>query len=341
MRRTDTNFQQREGGNGSITQQVLALRPERVAVDPYVPYAFVSELEQSAAGLVEPVSTLFLTNRECPFRCVMCDLWRHTLDTTVPLEAIPVQIDYAISRLPLAKHIKLYNSGNFFDAKAIPPASYAAIAARLADYQTVIVENHPALLGDQVLRFRDMLPGHLELAMGLETVHPNVLPRLNKQMTLDQFERAVEWLLERQMSVRAFVLLQPPFMEGGAAVEWAVRSVEFAVKCGARVVSIVPTRGGNGMMEALAASGDYTPPTMSAIEETLATCLQRFVASISTAPRVFMDTWDLARFASCSKCVADRVKRIEEINWQQVVLPPVSCCECQKATSRSINQEDV
>ncbi len=329
MQRTDTDSLKIEGIEESITKRVLALRPKRIAVDPFVPYAFVNELERSASGIVEPVSTLFLTNRECPFRCVMCDLWRHTLETTVPLEAIPAQIDYGLSRLPPARHIKLYNSGNFFDAKAIPPGSYAAIAARLADYQTVVVENHPALLGDQVLRFRDMLPGRLEVAMGLETVHPDVLPRLNKQMTLDQFQKGAEWLLDRQMSVRAFVLLQPPFMEGGAAVEWAVRSVEFAVRCGARVVSIVPTRGGNGMMEALAASGDYTPPRILTIEETLATCLQRVVIKMSTAPRVFMDTWDLARFASCSKCAADRVKRIEAMNWQQVMLPEVVCPECR------------
>ena len=26
------------------------------------------------------VATLFLTNRECPFRCLMCDLWKNTLE---------------------------------------------------------------------------------------------------------------------------------------------------------------------------------------------------------------------------------------------------------------------
>ena len=36
-----------------------------------------------------------------------------------------------------------------------------------------------------------MLRGQLEVALGLETVHPEVLARLNKQMTLDDFARAV------------------------------------------------------------------------------------------------------------------------------------------------------
>ena len=84
-----------------------------------------------AAGCVEDVATLFLTNRECPFRCLMCDLWRNTTDTRVPPGAIPQQIDYALARLPAARHIKLYNSGNFFDHQAIPPEDYAAIAERV------------------------------------------------------------------------------------------------------------------------------------------------------------------------------------------------------------------
>ena len=94
------------------------------------------------------MATLFLTNRECPFRCLMCDLWKHTLEETVPVGAIPAQIDFALERLPPAKHIKLYNSGNFFDPQAIPREDYAEIARRVRSFDTLIVENHPRLCGD-------------------------------------------------------------------------------------------------------------------------------------------------------------------------------------------------
>ena len=42
-----------------------------------------------------------------------------------------------------------------------------------------------------------MINGRLEIAMGLETVHPEVLRRLNKRMTLDDFERATTFLLQQ------------------------------------------------------------------------------------------------------------------------------------------------
>lgn len=54
----------------------------------------------------------------------------------------------------------------------------------LAGFETVIIEIHPKLCGDLCLRFRDRLDGRLAIALGLETVNPDVLPRLSKSMTL-------------------------------------------------------------------------------------------------------------------------------------------------------------
>ena len=143
------------------------------------------------------------------------------------------QIDYALERLPGARHIKLYNSGNFFDQQAIPPADYASIAQRVRAFDTVIVENHPRLCGDDCVRFRDLVDGRLELALGLETVHEEVLARLNKRMTLHDYERAVRFLRDHDICVRTFILLRPPFLDEQQGIEWAVRSLHFAFDVGA------------------------------------------------------------------------------------------------------------
>ena len=64
------------------------------------PYAFLVETEAVADGEAAQVTTVFLTNRECPWRCLMCDLWRNTLDHSVPEGAITEQICYALQNLP-------------------------------------------------------------------------------------------------------------------------------------------------------------------------------------------------------------------------------------------------
>jgi uncharacterized Fe-S cluster-containing MiaB family protein len=115
-------------------KDILQLRGSKNAVRQDRPYAFLVEPECSADGLVEDVATLFLTNRECPFRCLMCDLWKNTTDDRISVGSIPNQIDHAFAQLRelrQAAHVKLYNSGNFFDAQAIPRTEFTA-ARRLA-----------------------------------------------------------------------------------------------------------------------------------------------------------------------------------------------------------------
>src|SRR5439155_3607343 len=197
------------------------------------------------------VATLFLTNRECPFRCLMCDLWKNTLEDSVAPGQIPEQIRWGLAQLPPAQHLKLYNSGNFFDPAAIPPADYGAIAELAAPFERVIVECHPRLIGRRCKEFRGMLAGEMEVAMGLETVHPEVLPRLNKQMTLDDFTGAVRTLRADGIAVRAFILVRPPFLNDEEGLEWACRSLDYAFSLGVECCSLIPTRAGNGAMEEL------------------------------------------------------------------------------------------
>ena len=156
------------------TAWIESLRPPKNRVNPRLPFAFTSERERSAAGDVDDVSVIFLTNRECPYRCLMCDLWKNTIDDRVPEGAIPEQIDHALARLPAARHIKLYNSGNFFDAQAIPPSDWPAIADRVASFQTTIVENHPRLCGQGCVRFRDLIAALHERSGLAPHIHSSV-----------------------------------------------------------------------------------------------------------------------------------------------------------------------
>ena len=161
----------------------------------------------------------------------------------------------------------------------------------------------------------------LEVAMGLETAHPGVLDKLNKRMTLDLFRRAAEYLRSNDIALRVFVLGKPPFLDEAGALEWAGRSVDFAFDCGATAVSLIPTRLGNGALEALAACGEFSPPKLSTLEAVL-----DYGIGLKRG-RVFVDLWDLEKFANCPACFERRRARLDEMNLEQVVRPPVDC-EC-------------
>ena len=96
---------------------ILARRPPRNPVSADRPYAFLVEPEAGPDGVPIDVATIFLTNRECPFRCLMCDLWKNTFGVAGRAGQIPSRS--VGTPLPRAQHLKLYNAGNFFDL-AIP-----------------------------------------------------------------------------------------------------------------------------------------------------------------------------------------------------------------------------
>lgn len=302
---------------------ILARRAPRPPLDSYVPNAYFTEQECAADGKVASVATIFLTNRECPFRCVMCDLWRNTLLETVPAGAIPGQIDFALKRLPPSCVVKLYNSGSFFDPGAIPVEDYAAIAARVRGFDRVIVECHPALVGARCLGFRDLLTGKLEVAMGLETAHPTVLEKLNKRMTLEQFASAAGFLQRNHIDLRAFILVQPPFMKPEEALYWAERSLDLAFECGATAATLIPTRGGNGAMEALAAREQFAPPKLEVLEAAM-----NYGLTLKRG-RVFADVWDVKPTPGNACCFEARVGRLREMNLDQQIAEAIHCDLCK------------
>jgi radical SAM enzyme (TIGR01210 family) len=320
----------------------------RSALDFTRPQHFFMEHERAGSGDILPTAIVFLTNRECPWRCIYCDLWKKTTVATVPAGAIPAQIDFALERLGMdvsdksvpahdnrrgprfsqPGQIKLYNSGSFFDPKAIPPHDFEAIARRVRGFSRVIVESHPALVGDSALQFRNALAhsasrtphAALEVAMGLEAADDALLARLNKRMTLALFRRAAEFLIGNGIAVRAFVIVKPPFVRtGAAALELACRSIDFAFDCGASVVSLIPARFGPAELADLARAGEFSPPPLETVED----ALDYGVAQ--GRGRVFVDLWDIGEVESCARSQPHRIARLREMNLAQVVLPHIPC----------------
>lgn len=298
---------------------ISSLRRKKNQLDPKRPYAYLVEKERTASGAIEDFATLFLTNRECPFKCLMCDLWKNTTDYSISAGDIPEQIEWALNRLPRAQHIKLYNSGNFFDRKAIPVQDYNEIAVLVAGFQTVVVECHPKLINEDCLNFARLLKPNLEIAIGLETTNPDLLQKLNKRMNLNEFKKSVRFLRDHDISSRAFILLRPPFLSEKEGVFWAKQSIEFAFNAGVECCAVIPTRPGNGALDWLQAHQYFSPPTVYSLESVL-----EFGIELGTG-RVFADLWDLELFSNCKECFDQRKDRLHEMNLKQVVLPPVEC----------------
>ena len=275
----------------------------------------------------ERAATVFLAGAECPFTCSFCDLWRWTLDGPTPPGALPAQLRQVLDNLDnldSLHRLKLYNASNFFDRRAVPVEDLPRIAELAAPFGAVTVESHANTIGPSTLEFAALLSGRLEVAVGLETIHPVAMQHLNKRLELPRFDRAAAFLREHDLDLRVFVLLGTPHVPAQESIEWTVKTVEYAASRGAGRIAIIPVRGGNGELERLEALGDFVPPTLAQLEVALERCLA-IRSAVVTA-----DLWDIERLPGCQSCRTQRVARIERMNLSPSPEPPAPspCSAC-------------
>lgn len=274
---------------------------------------WVIDPEREGDGTLRSALSVFVVGARCPFACVHCDLGEHMLDGPTPVGSIPRQIELALAEAAApATTIKLYNAANFFDRRAVPEVDLPTVAGLLDDFDRVVVECHPRMVDARVKRFASRLRGSLEVAMGLETVNPQALPRLHKAMTLADYERAAQSLRASGCSHRAFVMIGTPITPPEQAVHWAIESTRYAAQQGARLISLIPLRP-NGPESVRA-------PTLAEVEEAMAGALR-----VAGSAVVQIDPWDLDALADCERCFAARRDRLVEANRSGVLPPPVPC----------------
>lgn len=319
--------------------RVREARGQRQSPDPERPIAVWDEEEVVAADTTTTARVVLLAGAECSFTCTMCDLWRHTLAGPTPPGALVRQLALALDHgAPAAPPpwIKLYNASNFFAPRSVPPEDLPAIARLVAGHRRVIVENHPRLCDGRVAEFRDRLDGQLEVAMGLETVHPQLLAWLGKEMTTDDFAAACSRLAGWGVGVRAFLLVGLPGLDDDEALDWTTRGVRFARDQGVRHCSLIPTRSGNGWFDRLAADGLFVAPSLGLLERALAAALAEAGPMVVTA-----DGWDLDRLAGqCGQCSQARHAMLAATNRAQRTLPALAvACGCDgRGSGRAVRR---
>ena len=306
--------------------EVRALRPAHAPPGIDRPIGVTQEIERSETG-PESAATLFLAGAQCSWSCVFCDLWRFTTDAKTPGGAIPDQIAHALTGLATPPRIlKLYNASNFFDERAVPAGDDDAILKLVSGFSRVVVESHPHRLGQRAIRYARAIDGRLEVAMGLETANAFAHPRLGKGTTPEDFRTAADWLHHHDIDVRLFALVGCPFVPREHQVANVVETVRFAHEVGARVISLIPVRQGNGALELLARRDDFEPPSLALLED----CLD---AAITKCPETMInaDLWDLAPLSTCPACLEDRRQRLDDTNLDGRRRPPVVCASCTDA----------
>ena len=217
--------------------------------------------------------------------------------------------------------MKLYNASSLFEPRSIrqTPADLAAIAAEVSDLDLVVVEAR----SEQARRASALAPllrGRLEVAIGLEVADDALLRRLGKPTSIARFESAARALAHAQILLRAFVLVQPPFVSPDRSRALAVRTFRLARASGARVVSLLPVVSDHAPMERLRAEGSFSEIALEEYYAAVADCAAEGGAA------VLAELATLSRLPGCAACRPAREAALAALNATGR-LPPVSCAD--------------
>ena len=234
-----------------ITRLVLSARhngnPSRPPQPRFVAYDSVI---RPGGQLVARKKVILMTKGCSVPTCTMCPFTNENLYGQPDPVDLMSQVRSTVARTenePPYTLLALYNDGNFFAQREVPSQVQLAIADLVAEsgVDELVVESLPQFITHaQVEPFiRRLGRVRLEVGIGLQSAHPFVREVcVNTSFTNAQFESGVTVLQSLAANVKTYLMIKPPFLNDGEAIQDTVDSLRYLHGLGLGTATLCPTR---------------------------------------------------------------------------------------------------
>jgi hypothetical protein len=268
--------------------------------------------------------------------CTMCGFVYDratTPPTTADLEA---QYEKALSKADRLDNfiLKIFTSGSFLDEREISEEARIKLLHEMAEdprISKVIIETRPEFVTKDVLEkcVSSLGDKPFEIAIGLETSSDNIRVRsINKGFTFASFEKAALTAEKAGVSVKAYLLLKPPFLSEREALEDILKTIDDIADI-VQTVSINLCNVQHGtLVEYLWERKQYRPPWLWSIVTILRKSKIKHPYLVITSDPVGAGSKRGPR--NCKKCSREIADVIREFSLTQdtAVLDKIGC-ECE------------
>jgi radical SAM enzyme (TIGR01210 family) len=205
--------------------------------------------------------------------CTMCGYVYDSAQRPPSHNELIKQFENAVSRCRDDEFIvKIFTSGSFLDDSEIPQMTRKEMLSRLgADprVKKVIAETRPEYVTHETVSESIAALGkRFEVAIGLETSNDLIRKDcINKGFTFADFVKASEIARQEDATVKAYLLLKPPFLSEGVAINDIINSInDIAPYADTISVNLCNIQKGT-IVDELFERGNYRPPWLwSAVE---------------------------------------------------------------------------
>lgn len=157
------------------------------------------------------MATLLLSSGKCAWgKCIFCGWGR--LESKIDFKRVTGYVDHQLKQFK-GEDLKIFASGSFLDDKQFPSKlrKHIVETCKKNKIKDLTIESRPEFITwDRLKEFSDL---NLTVAIGLEVASDRMLKKLNKGITLEAFEHAVEVLKQRNVNLRVYLLVNPPFVD--------------------------------------------------------------------------------------------------------------------------------
>jgi len=238
--------------------------------------------------------------------CLMCG-YNSASSSAITPDDIRAQAAKAVQRYKGERMVKIYTSGSFLDPEEIPLDLREEIFKAFAPAERVLYESRPEFITDENMADID---DRSAVAIGLETANEEVLRKcVRKGFTVQDYARAADVLRDRNIPLRTYLLLKPPYLTERAAVQDAVMSIEYASKH-SESVSVNPVNvQRDTVVDMLWRRGNYRPPWLWSLVEVLRKGSELSSCRLMSSPSGGGTVRGVHNCDRCDRKVLDAVQR--------------------------------
>jgi len=209
--------------------------------------------------------------------CTMCGYVYDCASEPPTLEDYKTQLGKAMRRAEKFPEfmVKIFTSGSFLDEQEVPREARDAILKTLADnpkVAKVLVETRPNFVTEENVQdcIKILEDKPFELAFGLETSSDRIRKdSINKGFTFRDFVGAAEIAKKHGVTIKAYLMLKPPFLSERQALEDIAHSIDDTAPYADTIsINLCNVQKGT-FVEALWEKGQYRPPWLWSIVEIL------------------------------------------------------------------------
>lgn len=283
-------------------------------------------------GKIEDCLTAIITTRGCSWRkCYMCGYWsesRAVSDTILRQE-----LDQVIEKIGDARILKIFTSGSFLDEREVPAELRRYLVDQIKErgVKKLIIESRPEFIDRKKLEdFRGI---ELEVGIGLETADDSIREQcINKGFNFLDFIKSSEIIRGEGFRVKCYLLLKPPFLSEGEAIEDLVKSAE-KVKDYVDVISVnLMNIQKATLVEKLWERGLYRPPWLWSAVEALKNIRTEVICDPVAGGKIRGPH-------NCGRCDKDVVSAIRLFSLTQEKNVLDIECECKKIWLKALELE--